>query len=187
MATPELTCVCGNASSTRANTLRVFQLVLEELAVDVTLLPVPDEPDDVLAVREHDMVLLVLVVEALVVAVVLPLPLLVLLLPIPLLLLLLLEDVADDVLPLGAELMVEVMEVVDELPLVDGEVVDDDIDDTEEEEGEEEEEEEEEDAPPEEVLAAVVVEDDELVLGPTFVLEDVTDEGDDAEVSEVVL
>jgi hypothetical protein len=183
MATPELTCVCGNASSTRANTLRVFQLVLEELAVDVTLLPVPDEPDDVLAVREHDMVLLVLVVEALVVAVVLPLPLLVLLLPIPLLLLLLLEDVADDVLPLGAELMVEVMEVVDELPLVDGEVVDDDIDDTEEEEGEEEE----EDAPPEEVLAAVVVEDDELVLGPTFVLEDVTDEGDDAEVSEVVL
>jgi hypothetical protein len=182
MATPELTCVCGNASSTRANTLRVFQLVLEELAVDVTLLPVPDEPDDVLAVREHDMVLLVLVVEALVVAVVLPLPLLVLLLPIPLLLLLLLlEDVADDVLPLGAELMVEVMEVVDELPLVDGEVVDDDIDDTEE--GEEEE----EDAPPEEVLAAVVVEDDELVLGPTFVLEDVTDEDDDAEVSEVVL
>jgi hypothetical protein len=179
MATPELTCVCGNASSTRANTLRVFQLVLEELAVDVTLLPVPDEPDDVLAVREHDMVLLV--VEALVVAVVLPLPLLVLLLPIPLLLLLLLEDVADDVLPLGAELMVEVMEVVDELPLVDGEVVDDDIDDTEE--GEEEE----EDAPPEEVLAAVVVEDDELVLGPTFVLEDVTDEDDDAEVSEVVL
>jgi hypothetical protein len=185
MATPELTCVCGNASSTRANTLRVFQLVLEELVVDVTLLPVPDEPDDVLAVREHDMVLLVLVVEALVVAVVLPLPLLVLLLPIPLLLLLLLEDVADDVLPLGAELMVEVMEVVDELPLVDGEVVDDDIDDTEEEEGEEEEEE--EDAPPEEVLAAVVVEDDELVLGPTFVLEDVTDEDDDAEVSEVVL
>jgi hypothetical protein len=183
MATPELTCVCGNASSTRANTLRVFQLVLEELVVDVTLLPVPDEPDDVLAVREHDMVLLVLVVEALVVAVVLPLPLLVLLLPIPLLLLLLLEDVADDVLPLGAELMVEVMEVVDELPLVDGEVVDDDIDDTEEEEGEEEE----EDAPPEEVLAAVVVEDDELVLGPTFVLEDVTDEDDDAEVSEVVL
>jgi hypothetical protein len=179
MATPELTCVCGNASSTRANTLRVFQLVLEELVVDVTLLPVPDEPDDVLAVREHDMVLLVLVVEALVVAVVLPLPLLVLLLPIPLLLLLLLEDVADDVLPLGAELMVEVMEVVDELPLVDGEVVDDDIDDTEE--GEEE------DAPPEEVLAAVVVEDDELVLGPTFVLEDVTDEDDDAEVSEVVL
>jgi hypothetical protein len=185
MATPELTCVCGNASSTRANTLRVFQWVLEELVVDVTLLPVPDEPDDVLAVREHDMVLLVLVVEALVVAVVLPLPLLVLLLPIPLLLLLLLEDVADDVLPLGAELMVEVMEVVDELPLVDGEVVDDDIDDTEEEEGEEEEEE--EDAPPEEVLAAVVVEDDELVLGPTFVLEDVTDEDDDAEVSEVVL
>jgi hypothetical protein len=184
MATPELTCVCGNASSTRANTLRVFQLVLEELVVDVTLLPVPDEPDDVLAVREHDMVLLVLVVEALVVAVVLPLPLLVLLLPIPLLLLLLLEDVADDVLPLGAELMVEVMEVVDELPLVDGEVVDDDIDDTEEEE---EGEEEEEDAPPEEVLAAVVVEDDELVLGPTFVLEDVTDEDDDAEVSEVVL
>jgi hypothetical protein len=181
MATPELTCVCGNASSTRANTLRVFQLVLEELVVDVTLLPVPDEPDDVLAVREHDMVLLVLVVEALVVAVVLPLPLLVLLLPIPLLLLLLLEDVADDVLPLGAELMVEVMEVVkDELPLVDGEVVDDDIDDTEEEE-------EEEDAPPEEVLAAVVVEDDELVLGPAFVLEDVTDEDDDAEVSEVVL
>jgi hypothetical protein len=151
----------------------VFQLVLEELLVDVTLLP--DDPEDVLVAREHVMVLPVLVLEPLVVAEVL-----LLLLP-PLLLLEDEED--DDVLPLGVELVVVVMEEVvndeveDELPLVDGEV--EDVDDRVEEE---------DDPPEDDVLAAeVVVDSDELVVGLRLELEDVAREEDDAEVSEVVL